>query len=761
MSLFNDITQVKRLLEAGPVFKPASPENLANREANRRLTMITDAEIGTLADTILEIARNEADEIYSNLSKQNDYILSDEGVAEDLSSNEREFEVDPATGRLLEAKKISKKELIAREAEKAARIKSGRVYFEDLNDEDKQIAIDQVRNDSDYPGYDWWDGDIGNNWRDKDGVQHRSNGFFDDELEKKGFLDTEIHFSGFYSQGDGACFSCRLDVAKIVKAFKIALRPLIQQEIDAGNFYGRIETSGRYSHSNTMDINLEYEGDLRESKLIEARPIFKAATPQHLAAREAEKMRQSGPTLKKLASEVIETRKWLDIYGETLDKFRRHADGETDYHAGNYATEVSYKIKVYAWPSDEFKQRMETKGVSEERFDEYFYDQLKFELESFVGSEKNHSYGETHNFLTGTGLMADYPNLINDWNQTGSSGGWLTLELTDLGFDDFDTIEEGIKRGDLKDVRYTGDVLEDDLAFVVKFKRELRERIDALHEIDMKVKKGVKGVEKWIESPDWERGFMEHHDIEESKVNEAGKVGKAENLIFKPASFEQQSMRLYPDDPVARETYTNALRNAGSQQKLRQIQAQQQQEIARRRRAEASARTKAFYASLPYTYEDIIRLNVYAKIMDLEGIRDVTTIAMAVHRTTAFLINLPPLDNEYRVHANGYLRTNTHRTPGVIKKLPPANTLDEYANLMEIMYQTMFKFVDNASKEVLYYRYTVHNRNWEVIDTVYYKNKVDTEYVRRSLIRDGYSPDIQVSWGGIKKGERVRERLLK
>jgi len=108
----------------------------------------------------------------------------------------------------------------------------------------------------------WWDGDIGSDWTDKDGVVHRSAGYYDEQLAEKGFENSSIYFSGFSSQGDGASFICDLNVKKIVDTYNIPLKPIVKAEVYDKMFYGQIKTSGNYSHSGTMDVYLEYEGDM-------------------------------------------------------------------------------------------------------------------------------------------------------------------------------------------------------------------------------------------------------------------------------------------------------------------------------------------------------------------------------------------------------------------------------------------------------------------------------------------------------------------
>ena len=136
MSLYEAITHLRGVLEQD-VFLPADAEELAKRREN----LVSDDDVDRLSDDILDVARDEANDIYRSLEKQYDYLMSDEGIIEELKNNDREFDVDPETGRLDEAKDVfkpaSKKEVAKRmDDAKAARIKSGKVYFDDLNDKD-------------------------------------------------------------------------------------------------------------------------------------------------------------------------------------------------------------------------------------------------------------------------------------------------------------------------------------------------------------------------------------------------------------------------------------------------------------------------------------------------------------------------------------------------------------------------------------------------------------------------------------------------
>jgi hypothetical protein len=113
-------------------------------------------------------------------------------------------------------------------------------------DEVKEKAIEKNRyiNVDDFN--DWYNF-IFYNWKEK--------------LEKIGFCNAEIHFSGFCSQGDGACFDCQ--------SYNINLDTLLQnveltdEEREKiynlkGKFELTIERIGfHYCHENTRVVNLE------------------------------------------------------------------------------------------------------------------------------------------------------------------------------------------------------------------------------------------------------------------------------------------------------------------------------------------------------------------------------------------------------------------------------------------------------------------------------------------------------------------------
>lgn len=89
-----------------------------------------------------------------------------------------------------------------------------------------------------------------------------------EELAKVGYNDAEISFSGFGSQGDGASFTCSVDLAKWFDArpmYKDSY-PAIYSESKQDNYHLRIKKVGRYSWEKTMLIDWHYYGDSEEAE---------------------------------------------------------------------------------------------------------------------------------------------------------------------------------------------------------------------------------------------------------------------------------------------------------------------------------------------------------------------------------------------------------------------------------------------------------------------------------------------------------------
>lgn len=115
--------------------------------------------------------------------------------------------------------------------------------FKELSDEAKEKVLEKYRtwnvNDS------WWYEPTMDYWKEK--------------LEKLGFSDAEIHFSGFWSQGDGACFNGNVDAETFAKTrdYNAAEIELIQR---ADPQYKIVTVNHHYCHYNTRDVQFDCFG---------------------------------------------------------------------------------------------------------------------------------------------------------------------------------------------------------------------------------------------------------------------------------------------------------------------------------------------------------------------------------------------------------------------------------------------------------------------------------------------------------------------
>jgi hypothetical protein len=120
--------------------------------------------------------------------------------------------------------------------------------FEELLPKAQDKALQNQR-DWNVEGFEWWDATYEG---------------FKDDLKEKGFNDVEIFFTGFWSQGDGACFDCKsFDYPKLIEALKDRIPDKRYHQykrfipkLDIGI---SIETLGHhYCHSRTRKLSIEY-----------------------------------------------------------------------------------------------------------------------------------------------------------------------------------------------------------------------------------------------------------------------------------------------------------------------------------------------------------------------------------------------------------------------------------------------------------------------------------------------------------------------
>jgi hypothetical protein len=116
-------------------------------------------------------------------------------------------------------------------------MKTVNIYtIDEMNEESRKKAIENIRNSP----HCYFDPDLE---------------IYKDELSNKGFENAEIYYTGFYSQGDGACFVSNCNIRVINDTYKLGLkRSVLECLIEYFSFTTDKNTS-RYYHEKTMDCN--------------------------------------------------------------------------------------------------------------------------------------------------------------------------------------------------------------------------------------------------------------------------------------------------------------------------------------------------------------------------------------------------------------------------------------------------------------------------------------------------------------------------
>ena len=134
--------------------------------------------------------------------------------------------------------------------------------FDELSTQAKERAITSFQEDDSYLDYEWYEYTVED---------------FTTILELIGYYNIKCYFSGFCSQGDGACFSARFGRKKRclekVKSLGVDKKILdivekIQSEIPLHEEY-EIKHSGRYQHE--YCTNVYYLGDNNKAEQLDER----------------------------------------------------------------------------------------------------------------------------------------------------------------------------------------------------------------------------------------------------------------------------------------------------------------------------------------------------------------------------------------------------------------------------------------------------------------------------------------------------------
>lgn len=133
--------------------------------------------------------------------------------------------------------------------------------FDELTEEIKQTVIEKNRHiNVDHCG---WDDCVLDEWYLR--------------LKNLGFEDVKILYSGFGSQGDGACFVGKADIEKYLTAHK--LKTKFKRVLQNADYISiSITHSWRYYFASSTDVNIEYyEDDPKvEALLNELQKIIKS-----------------------------------------------------------------------------------------------------------------------------------------------------------------------------------------------------------------------------------------------------------------------------------------------------------------------------------------------------------------------------------------------------------------------------------------------------------------------------------------------------
>lgn len=136
------------------------------------------------------------------------------------------------------------------------------VSYADLNEAQKERAIEIMRDLENQDSTPFWSTCILDDWKEYLSTDY-------------GIHDSEIHWSGFCSQGDGASISTstNIDIEKFLRKCKVWSKfRVLHAIVERGEINAKVNrTSSRYSHENTvvghveLDYNIEWTSKQEET----------------------------------------------------------------------------------------------------------------------------------------------------------------------------------------------------------------------------------------------------------------------------------------------------------------------------------------------------------------------------------------------------------------------------------------------------------------------------------------------------------------
>ena len=126
--------------------------------------------------------------------------------------------------------------------------------FNELGKEAKEKVLEKHREWN--VEFDEWYDCLFENWKEK--------------LDKVGFEDAKIEFSGFWSQGDGACFTAHCNMANLLSRY-LHSKTLVNFIMENVDMSASIETMNHhYSHANTKNFQLNWDSTQSLAKVLKA-----------------------------------------------------------------------------------------------------------------------------------------------------------------------------------------------------------------------------------------------------------------------------------------------------------------------------------------------------------------------------------------------------------------------------------------------------------------------------------------------------------
>jgi hypothetical protein len=121
--------------------------------------------------------------------------------------------------------------------------------FNELSEEAKKVAIEEIQNDNNFLDYDWYESTY----------EH-----YFEIIKEAGFEIDKIYFSGFWSQGDGAMFEySNIDDSLKLEFIESLDLSTMRKNWIINNTYitGKGHQSGNYYHENSCNHSIYFEVD--------------------------------------------------------------------------------------------------------------------------------------------------------------------------------------------------------------------------------------------------------------------------------------------------------------------------------------------------------------------------------------------------------------------------------------------------------------------------------------------------------------------